>query len=82
VITPSSRYPKSIRGGSYLDNPITMRSAARSYSEPQLNKRDPQMPKSRWWLTDGMNIGFRIVKPLKQPTKAEADAFYAKYLGN
>jgi formylglycine-generating enzyme required for sulfatase activity len=82
VITPSSRYPKSIRGGSYLDNPITMRSAARSYSEPQLNKRDPQMPKSRWWLTDGMNIGFRMVRPLKQPTKTEADAFYAKYLGN
>jgi formylglycine-generating enzyme required for sulfatase activity len=82
IIPPSSRYPKSIRGGSYLDNPITLRNAARSYSEPQLNKRDPQMPKSRWWLTDGMNIGFRIVKPLKQPTKAEADAFYAKYLGN
>ena len=82
VITPSSRYPKSIRGGSYLDNPITMRSAARSYSEPQLNKRDPQMPKSRWWLTDGMNIGFRIVRPTNQPSKAEVDAFYAKYLGN
>jgi formylglycine-generating enzyme required for sulfatase activity len=82
IIPPSSRYPKSIRGGSYLDNPITLRSASRSYSEPQLNKRDPQMPKSRWWLTDGMNIGFRMVRPLKQPSKAEADAFYAKYLGN
>lgn len=82
VIPPSSRYPKSIRGGSYLDNPAMLRVAARGHSEPILNKRDPQMPKSRWWLTDGMNIGFRIVRPLKQPSKAEAAAFYAQYLGN
>jgi formylglycine-generating enzyme required for sulfatase activity len=28
---------------------------------PDWNKRDPQMPKSRWWLSDGPFAGFRIV---------------------
>jgi len=26
------------------------------------NERDPQIPKSRWWLSDGPFVGFRIVR--------------------
>jgi hypothetical protein len=29
-----------------------------------------------------MTVGFRLVRPVKQPTAEEADAFYKKYLGN
>jgi formylglycine-generating enzyme required for sulfatase activity len=75
------RYPKVIRGGSYLDDAAALRSANRQFSDPQWNKRDPQIPKSKWWLTDAAFVGFRIVRPLKTPTKEEADAFYLRYLG-
>jgi formylglycine-generating enzyme required for sulfatase activity len=82
VIPPSTRYPRSLRGGSFLDEATALRSSARSHSEPSWNRRDPQVPKSRWWLTDGMFAGFRVLRPLKQPTKEEAEAFYKLYLGN
>lgn len=82
LIPPGTRYPKSVRGGGYLDQSAALRSAARSQSDPSWNKRDPQVPKSKWWLTDGMAVGFRLVRPLKAPTTEEANAFYNKYLGN
>jgi formylglycine-generating enzyme required for sulfatase activity len=82
VIKPGSRYPRSIRGGSYLDDASVLRSAARQHSEADWNIRDPQYPKSRWWLTDGMFVGFRVIRPLNQPSKEEAENFYKLYLGN
>jgi formylglycine-generating enzyme required for sulfatase activity len=82
VIKPGSRYPRSIRGGSYLDDGSVLRSAARQHSEADWNIRDPQYPKSRWWLTDGMFVGFRVIRPLNQPSKEEAENFYKLYLGN
>ncbi|HSF46587.1 MAG TPA: SUMF1/EgtB/PvdO family nonheme iron enzyme, partial [Chitinophagaceae bacterium] len=81
MMKPGSRYPRSIRGGSYLDDASLLRSASRQHSEADWNIRDPQYPKSRWWLTDGMFVGFRVVRPLKQPTKEEAEKFYKLYLG-
>lgn len=82
LIDPGTTYPRSVRGGGYLDEAVLLRCAARSKSEPAWNKRDPQIPKSKWWLTDGMSVGFRLVRPVKAPTAEEADAFYKKYLGN
>lgn len=82
LVPPGSRYPRSVRGGSYLSAPGELRSAARAHSDPEWNKRDPQIPKSRWWLTDGMFVGFRILRPAVQPTKEAAEKFYAAYLGN
>lgn len=81
LIKPTKRYPRSVRGGSYLDAPASMRSAARLNSVLEWNVRDPQIPKSRWWLTDGMFVGFRIVRPFIQPTKEEIENFYKLYLG-
>ncbi|MGN6492331.1 MAG: formylglycine-generating enzyme family protein [Agriterribacter sp.] len=80
IIAPAKRYPRSIRGGSYLDGAELLRSSSRQHSEPSWNKRDPQIPKSRWWLTDAMFVGFRIIRPVKQPSAEEAEAFYNKYL--
>ena len=80
LMPPATRYPRSIRGGSYLDDPSALRSSERQHSESSWNKRDPQIPRSRWWLTDAMFVGFRILRPEKQPTKQEAEAFYNKYL--
>ncbi|MFZ9661916.1 MAG: formylglycine-generating enzyme family protein, partial [Chitinophagaceae bacterium] len=82
LMPPETRYPRSVRGGSYLDVANGLRCAARSRSEIVWNRRDPQIPKSRWWLTDGMFVGFRIVRPLEQPSKEDAEKFYKLYLGN
>ena len=82
VSFPTSRYPRSIRGGSYMDDAPILKASYRSFSIPGWNKRDPQIPKSRWWLTDGMFVGFRIVRPINQPTAEEAEKFYKLYLGN
>ena len=79
---PATRYPKSVRGGGYMDKSNDLRCASRSQSDPSWNKRDPQIPKSKWWLTDGMAVGFRVVRPLKQPSPEEIDLFYKKYLPN
>ena len=79
-IEPATKYPKSVRGGGYTENPADMRSASRLKSEPAWNKRDPQIPKSKWWLTDAASVGFRVVSPLKQPTADEAEAYYKQYI--
>ncbi len=77
----AARYPKVLKGGGYADDPPLLRSANRIKSEPAWNRRDPQIPKSKWWLTDAPSVGFRIIRPLQQPSAAEADAFFKKYLG-
>lgn len=82
IVFPSSRYPRTIRGGSYMDDSKLLSPTSRQFSQTSWNKRDPQLPKSRWWLTDGMFVGFRIVCPVNQPTKEEAEKIYKLYLGN
>jgi len=80
VMIPAATYPRSVRGGSYMDNADALRCASRGKSDASWNKRDPQMPKSKWWLTDAMSVGFRIVRPLQEPGAAEAEAYYKKFL--
>ncbi len=80
IVAPATRYPRVVRGGSYLSEANECRCANRIASLTDWNKRDPQIPKSRWWLTDGMTVGFRLVRPAVQPSKEEADQFFARYL--
>ncbi|MEP7277638.1 MAG: SUMF1/EgtB/PvdO family nonheme iron enzyme [Bacteroidota bacterium] len=77
----TSRYPKVLKGGGYADEANTLRTAKRTKSDPSWNQRDPQIPKSRWWLTEAPSVGFRIVRPLKQPSAKVINAFYKEYLG-
>jgi len=49
-----------IRGGSWRDDAVGP--AARAVYSPLWQERDPQFPKSRWWLSDGPFIGFRIIR--------------------
>lgn len=80
LVPPASKYPKVVRGGSYLDEAEELRCANRIASAAAWNKRDPQIPKSKWWLTDGMFAGFRLVRPGKAPSKEEAQKFFENYL--
>lgn len=80
-LTPTSKHPRVVRGGSFEDGAEALRPAARRSWLADWNKRDPQIPKSRWWLTDGQFVGFRVVRPVKQPSAEEAEAFYKLHLG-
>ncbi len=71
VAWPKEVFPCVARGGSWMSNPEDCRSAARLASDEELQERDPQLPKSVWWFTDGFHIGFRIVRPLVEPSEAE-----------
>ena len=76
-----TRYPKTLRGGGFTDPAAALRSANRIKSDPLWNRRDPQIPKSKWWLTDAPSVGFRIIRPQQQPTKEAIETFFASYLG-
>ena len=80
VTPPGAKYPRVTRGGSYLDDAAEVRCTNRIPSQSEWNQRDPQIPKSRWWLTDGMFMGFRVVRPAQPPSKEEIEKFYAQYL--
>lgn len=79
-VLPTARHPRTLKGGSYLSKEPDLRPANRIPSDPIWNRRDPQIPKSKWWNADAPFVGFRILRPTKQPTKEEADAFFKLYL--
>jgi hypothetical protein len=51
-----------LRGGSYRDAADAVGPASRAVQDESWNIRDPQLPKSRWWLSDAPFAGFRIVR--------------------
>lgn len=72
---PTKLFPRVVRGGSYELEPEDCRSAARFGSNDKEWKiEDPNYPKSPWWYTDtpGLGVGFRLIRPLKEPKTAEA----------
>ncbi len=82
AIAPNAaKYPKALRGGGFADEAGQLRSATRYKSDPVWNRRDPQIPKSKWWLTEASSVGFRIICPLEQPTAAQAAEFFKAYTG-
>ena len=62
-------YPYAVRGGSWDDAPVKLRSAARRSSIEAWSRRDPQNPKSLWWHTDATFVGFRVVAELDNSSK-------------
>jgi len=81
-IQPTRLHPRTVRGGSWDDSKEDHRCAARIRSSGKWKERDPQIPKSFWWNTDSPFVGFRLVKPAKQPTQAERNAFWLLVLGD
>ncbi|HKO78911.1 MAG TPA: SUMF1/EgtB/PvdO family nonheme iron enzyme [Chitinophagaceae bacterium] len=81
VRIPDAKHPRTVKGGAYNSEAKSLRSADRLMSDKVWNRRDPQIPKSKWWNADSPFVGFRIVRPVKQPTPEEADTFFKTYLG-
>jgi formylglycine-generating enzyme required for sulfatase activity len=52
----------AVRGGSFRDAPSAVGPSARSVQDNTWNERDPQIPQSRWWMSDAPFVGFRIVR--------------------
>ncbi len=65
---PVKPYPQVARGGSWDDDPPALRSAARRASSKDWKIQDPQIPQSKWYHTDALFVGFRVVRPLTVPT--------------
>ena len=53
------------RGGSFRDGPDGIGPNGRAVQDEYWNERDPQLPKSRWWLSDGPVVGFRLVREIR-----------------
>ena len=75
LTVPTTIYPRVVRGGSWLDDPDRLRSAARQGSTEEWKAQDPQIPQSIWYFTDATFVGFRVIRPLRQPTPKEAVAY-------
>lgn len=75
---PTELYPRVARGGSWIDDVEQLRCAARRPSAPEWKERDPQIPKSDWWLTNAPFVGFRLVRPRVQPAPAEIEQYWLR----
>ena len=59
---PSSGQEHVIRGGSFKSDASDVRSASRDFTKTKAwLVTDPQMPKSIWWYSDCIDVGFRVV---------------------
>jgi formylglycine-generating enzyme required for sulfatase activity len=52
----------ALRGGRFSDAVTAVSVRSRAVQDPTWNQTDPQIPKSRWWLSDGPFAGFRLVR--------------------
>ncbi len=68
-VAPKTLYPRVVRGGSWADGPLLLRSAARRGSDPDWKIQDPQIPQSEWYHTDAPFVGFRVIRPYPHPQK-------------
>jgi formylglycine-generating enzyme required for sulfatase activity len=68
---PTTLYPRVVRGGGWDDDPEMLRSAVREGSNGEWKKQDPQVPRSIWYHTDARGVGFRVVRPLIEPSAEE-----------
>jgi formylglycine-generating enzyme required for sulfatase activity len=51
-----------VRGGSFRDAVNGVGPLAKATRDDAWNERDPQIPQSRWWMSDAPFVGFRIVR--------------------
>ena len=59
---PASGKERVVRGGSFKSDAADLRSAARDQTHHDAwMLTDPQVPKSYWWYSDCIDVGFRVV---------------------
>ena len=70
-----------VRGGAFDDPADEARCAARYPEAAAWKRRDPQIPKSRWWNTDSPHVGFRLVRPTGEHTIEQIRNYFDELLG-
>jgi formylglycine-generating enzyme required for sulfatase activity len=70
-VRSTKAYPHAVRGGSWNDPAAAVTCTARVASEARWKRRDPQLPKSVWYMTDAEWLGFRLVRPATLPGAEE-----------
>ena len=78
LAVPKTLYPRTVRGGGWDKSAAECRSAAREGSTEDWIAQDPQSPVSIWYLTDALHVGFRVVRPLHEPTDEEKEIHWEK----
>ena len=73
---PSELYPRVVRGGSWKDTKDKLCCTARGYSKQEWKTRDPQIPKSNWWHTNAPFVGFRLLRPVIQPSTEQIKTYW------
>lgn len=73
---PTQLYPRVVRGGSWKDDKERVNCTERKPSSPNWKRRDPQMPKSKWWHTNAPFVGIRLVRPFAQPEEKEIRKYW------
>jgi len=73
---PQTLYPRSVRGGSWMDEAGDAHCARRRGSQERWKILDPQLPKSLWWHTNARFLGFRIVRPKVTPSPDEMEKYW------
>jgi formylglycine-generating enzyme required for sulfatase activity len=73
---PEDIFPRVARGGHWDADPEQCRSASRLASDSEWQERDPQLPKSVFWYTDGFHVGFRVIRMLKVPSAEEQRKYW------
>jgi formylglycine-generating enzyme required for sulfatase activity len=76
LLVPKTLYPRVVRGGGWNQDAAALRSGAREGSTDDWIAQDPQSPVSIWYLTDALHVGFRIVRPLNEPSEEEKNTFW------
>ncbi len=76
ISLPTTLYPRTVKGGSWDDDEKSHRSASRMPSEEWWKEQDPQLPKSVWYHTDAIFVGFRVVRPREIPALEDIEKFW------
>ena len=76
LVLPNTLYPRTVKGGSWDDPGDSHRSASRMGSEGWWKEQDPQLPKSVWYHTDALFVGFRVVCPRDVPKLDEIEKYW------
>lgn len=77
----STRGRGVVRGGAFDDDLRHLRCADRFEETSAWKRRDPQIPKSRWWNTDSPHVGIRLVSPARPLSESDITAYWDQILG-
>ena len=78
LVIPTELYPRVVRGGSWENSANGCRTAIRFASEEDWKEQDPQEPQSIWYHTEALWVGFRVVRPLKEPSVEDKKNIWEK----